>query len=77
MENVELVGRNGERVGEFSIAGDPGIVALGSRHFIRDDVKFYAGKKYVEVDYYRIEQRKEGAVGTEADRKAAGAGSRK
>ena len=77
MENVELVGRNGERVGEFSIAGDPGIVALGSRHFILDWKMWGNYKKYVEVDYYRIEQRKEGAGGTEADRKAAGAGSRK
>ena len=77
MENVALYGRNGEEVGKFSIAGEPGIVALGSRHFILDDVKLFRGPKYVEADYYRIEQRKEGATGTEADRKAAGAGSRR
>jgi len=74
MQKIELLGKQGESVGHFEIPFDaPGIIAHGSRHFVRDEVLFYPGLKYVEATVLRIELRKEGARGTAADRKAAGA----
>ena len=74
MQKVELVGKQGEKVDHVEIPFDsPGIIAFGSRHFVRDEVLFYPGLKYVEASVLRIELRKEGARGTAADRKAAGA----
>ena len=74
MQRLELLSRLGERVDDVEIPNEkPDIIAHGSRYFFRDDVLFYPGTKYVEGTVYRIELRKEGARGTEADRKAISA----
>ena len=74
MQRVELLGKQGENVDHVEIPFDaPDIIAHGSRHFVRDEVLFYPGLKYVEASVLRIELRKEGARGTAADRKATSA----
>jgi hypothetical protein len=74
MQRVELLGRQGENVDHVEIPFEaPDIIAHGSRHFVKDEVLFYPGLKYVEATLLRIELRKEGSSGRAEDRRVAGA----
>jgi len=74
MRTVELLGRQGEHVGEEELPFDlPDVIAIHSRFFVRDEVKFYPGTKYVEASFFRIERRKECERGGPENRKAVAA----
>jgi hypothetical protein len=73
-KHVEVVGRNGERIDWVDVPDEaPSVIQIHARYFVRDDVKFYNGTKYVETVPMRIEKRAEGARGGPENRKAASA----